>query len=70
MNPDEIARKAIAAYNANVYGGLTVALEAVVAVVLEEAAKVAETLPLSHAGRADLTADQIAAAIRAMKGGE
>jgi hypothetical protein len=41
MTRDELTLKAISTYNGNLYNGLTKALEAVVAMALEEAARVA-----------------------------
>lgn len=43
------------------------AIDLIRAEVLEEAARVADDLVLAHPGRADLTAIQCAAAIRALK---
>lgn len=43
------------------------AIDLIRAEVLEEAAKVADDLVLAHPGRADLTAIQCAAALRALK---
>ena len=81
MNED-LTIKAISAYNANLHRGMTAALEAVVAMVLEEAAKVADEYgAFDHKLIADAEDDEeraafergafkgrnIAAAIRALK---
>lgn len=78
---DELTLKAISAYNGNLHNGMTAALEAVVAMVLEEAAKVADELSdrWTKEWRAGLKADSrlealsdgaddVAFAIRALKG--
>lgn len=76
MTREELTLKAIAAYNGNLYNGMTKALEAVVEMVLEEAAKVADGIKatvydddLIEVGRLQ-ACKEIAAAIRALKEGE
>ena len=72
---DELTLKAISAYHGNLHNGMTAALEAVVAMVLEEAAKVAESydgpgmesVPDAIWGDAQATKDDIAYYIRALK---
>tara|TARA_R110000868_G_scaffold95713_4_gene263077 strand:+ start:3503 stop:3760 length:258 start_codon:yes stop_codon:yes gene_type:complete len=81
---DELTLKAIRAYNGNLHNGMTASLEAVVAMVLEEAARVVALMPrtydkikqdhdvLGMKGTWTLTLNngpaECAAAIRAMKG--
>ena len=45
---DELTLKAISAYNGNLHNGMTAALEAVVAIVLEEAARVVALMPRTY----------------------
>ena len=61
---DELTLKAISAYNGNLHNGMTAALEAVVAMVLEEAAKCADRYEIPMC---ETSASHIAAAIRALK---
>ena len=60
MSRDELTLKAISTHNGNLHNGMTAALEAVVAMVLEEAAGVVEGMIADELG--------IAAAIRDLKG--
>lgn len=59
MNED-LTIKAISTYNANLHRGMTAALEAVVAMALEEAARVFDDM------WGGITPDEVAAAIRAL----
>ena len=61
---DELTLKAISTYNGNLHNGLTTALESVVAMVLEEAAKCADRYEIPMC---ETSASHIADAIRALK---
>lgn len=64
---DDLTRKAIVTFNGSYADGLTKALQAVVAMALEEAAKVVEFSPDSHTAREMQLMLDKAAAIRALK---
>jgi hypothetical protein len=73
MTRDELTLKAISTYNGNLYNGLTKALEAVVAMALEEAESVVRRMPspssewmADELRRALGPANPVPAAIRAM----